>query len=1017
MPEPLAAATVLLGAAGTGKSTALRALTAELASRRGSERVVGVAADRRSARDWQAAVAREVGGAAPVVTTMTGLAQQLLQGHRFGAPPWQISPGTGDPHDPWGDGELRILTAPEQELAIREVLAGSIPPGDGEGPGVTWPAEWKDALQTRSFARQVRRAVARARRLGWEPDDLMREAAAAEDAGWLALAGFLREYLQILDWQGALDYSEVALRALRRVQAEDPTDGLVVLVDDGHHLDPTQARLLQQIAARGHLIVTADPDQSTASYRGADPAALRLLAADADITVLDRVHRGGAAMRDARARLMGPRWYAGLPGAVAATFRAPAATHEGDRLEAIEFDDPRAQAQHVARRLLQEHRDGLAWGDMAVLVMSPAGESDELVAALGRARIPVHVPTADTALADQPAVSVLLLAAALLDTPDLRAPDTDVLWEALLTSDMCGVTPRRLRELRRWAGDPTADLSWGALAADPAATAACPADLADVVAALGDLSRRLTSAARVESRGGTPAEVLWELWNGADGAWPARLRARALGEGAAAVSAGRDLDAVIEVFRLAERAPERWGGHRSFAVFVAELAHQEIPAEPDLSLGSAGDRVTLMSLHRASGREWPFVVVTGLQESRWRASDSGGLLDVGRLTGDALLDEAPRGAAAEMRRLFGVALSRASRSLLLAACGGPDDPPTRLLADAGLSAVRVTGAPDVPPTPLELGLAARRLAAVGDDEDALTALALLSRARDRDGNPRFPGADPRRWDGISPWTVGVASLRPTDRPLTLSGSALSLLNRCQLRWLLQRELAGDAPAGAAVGFGLIVHAAAAAIAAGDDSDSASLVDREWVDDDYDAPWFARSRYGEAVDAVERARSWLATRGSAVTPEYPIDTVLPVRDATGRELDRIRLVGSADLVEFQPDGLLVWDYKTQRTPTSQADTDDNIQLTVYQAAVESMEARPAAGAGLVHPCVPAGTREPHSPKVRHQTAVAERRERLDDVLRDSAGAIRAESFGVSPGPACRTCPFTALCPAHHSGGAG
>ena len=130
-------------------------------------------------------------------------------------------------------------------MRVREILQGTAASGS-----VDWPAEWKPALGTRTFARQLRRAVAHARRLGWEPDALIGEARSGGDAGWVAVGQFLSEYLQVLDWEGALDYSELALRALRRCETRPVggESGFVVLVDDAHHLDPTQVRLLEAVA-------------------------------------------------------------------------------------------------------------------------------------------------------------------------------------------------------------------------------------------------------------------------------------------------------------------------------------------------------------------------------------------------------------------------------------------------------------------------------------------------------------------------------------------------------------------------------------------------------------------------------------------------------------------------------------------------------------------------------------------------------------------------------------------------
>ncbi len=996
---------VLVGPAGTGKTVALHEATVTLAERHGAHRVVGVAPDRSAARAWQRAVARELPGAAPLVTTVTGLAQQVLLGTPLGAAAAHRAPAA----PPDEDGPLRILTAPEQELRIREVLAGA--------PDTGWPAEWKDAVGTRSFARQLRRAVAHARRWGWEPDDLQRVARDSGDDGWLGVSRFLTEYLQILDWEGSLDYPEVTLRALRRWERDGAGD-LVIVADDLHLLDPTQARLLATATARGLLLGAGDPDQCVASYRGADPAAFRFLLTEAQAVRLTTVHRGGAAMRDARAQLFGSRWYPGLPPEWAPDYRQVAAAAGADHLAAVEYDDAHTQARHVAHRLRAEHRAGRPWRHLAVLVSSPAAETAELVRALGQARIPVHVPTADAALVEQQAVATLLRAADLVLAPDPFAPHLEATWRDLATSDLGQVAPRLFREFLRWAAT-GGEACAADLARDPLPLAQCPDRLREVADALTDLAGRVRSARRRESQGATPAEVLWEVWHGPDGAWPERLRRRAIGTGAAAVAAGRDLDAVIEVFRLAERAPERWGGHRGLAALVAELGHQEIPAEPDLSLGPPGDRVTVMSLHRAAGREWPVVIVTGLQESNWQARDGGGLIEVARLTGDELLAQAPRQAAAEMRRLFGMALGRAGRTLVLAACGGAGDPPTSLLADAGLTVERVAGPPDRPQTPVDVLLQARRRALLGPTADqrsgAVAALAALTGERDGAGGPRFPGADPRTWDGARDWTVGVAPLRPAGRPLSLSGSALAVLDGCALRWLLQRELSGDRSAGPQVGFGLTVHAAAAAIVAGDTADSATLVARSWCADDYDADWHAAQERRAAVVAVDRLRDWLATRPGALAAERPIEAVLPVRDPEGTVVDAIRVTGSVDLVETHADGVAVWDYKTRRTAAAAADVAHDVQLAVYQAALAELTGQPAAGGGLVFACVPAGTREPLLPKVRRQEPLALRQEWADGVLVDAAGALRSEQFRATPGPGCRTCAFAAMCPARGPGG--
>jgi hypothetical protein len=65
------------------------------------------------------------------------------------------------------------------------------------------------------------------------------------------------------------------------------------------------------------------------------------------------------------------------------------------------------------------------------------------------------------------------------------------------------------------------------------------------------------------------------------------------------------------------------------------------------------------------------------------------------------------------------------------------------------------------------------------------------------------------------------------------------------------------------------------------------------------------------------------------------------------------------------------------------------------------------------CVAAGAAD-DQPKVRQQPPVADLADRTSDLLVRSAGAIRDEQFTPTPGPGCRTCPFTASCPAQRPG---
>jgi superfamily I DNA/RNA helicase len=113
---------------------------------------------------------------------------------------------------------------------------------------------------------------------------------------------------------------------------------------------------------------------------------------------------------------------------------------------------------------------------------------------------------------------------------------------------------------------------------------------------------------------------------------------------------------------------------RFLAAHDAALAHLETLRVPDA-------RVELLTVHGAKGREWQTVVVLGLEEDRFPNRRS-------------LVDAAdPRRALEEERRLAYVALTRATRRLVLAF-----DParPSRFLGEMGLLP-EATGPPRAPP--------------------------------------------------------------------------------------------------------------------------------------------------------------------------------------------------------------------------------------------------------------------------------------------------------------------------------
>src|SRR5262249_12656956 len=133
---------------------------------------------------------------------------------------------------------LRLLSSPEQDVRLRELLAGAQHLGR-----TPWPGGLEAALGTRGFAREVHALLSRARELGRSPDESAAVGRHAERPEWVAAAEFMEEYLTVLDFEGALDYSELIHRTALLAETTDVRADLrrrfaAVFVDEYQDTDP-----------------------------------------------------------------------------------------------------------------------------------------------------------------------------------------------------------------------------------------------------------------------------------------------------------------------------------------------------------------------------------------------------------------------------------------------------------------------------------------------------------------------------------------------------------------------------------------------------------------------------------------------------------------------------------------------------------------------------------------------------------------------------------------------------------
>ncbi|MFE9647895.1 ATP-dependent helicase [Streptomyces sp. NPDC006365] len=403
---------LVLAGPGTGKTTTLvESVAARIGRGTDPERVLVLTFSRKAAVELRDRMALRIGAArAPQATTFHSFCYALVRAH-------QDSNLFVEP--------LRLLSGPEQDVAVRELLAGQ---PDLERLGlahVRWPDELRACLTTRGFADEVRAVLARSRELGLGPDALDSFASRIGRPDWRAAATFLAEYLDVLDMQGVLDYAELVHRAVLLTRRPEVAARLaaqydVVFVDEYQDTDPAQVRLLHGLAGGGNTLVAfGDPDQSIYAFRGADvngilefPEAFpRPDGTPAPVEVLRTSRRSGAGLLAATRLLTRRMPLTRLPAEKVRAHRELTPVRDGGRVEVYTYPTPGTELDNIADILRRAHlEDGVPWGEMAVLVRAGHRTVPTVRRTLTAAGVPLDIDGDDLPLRHEPAVSPLLTA-------------------------------------------------------------------------------------------------------------------------------------------------------------------------------------------------------------------------------------------------------------------------------------------------------------------------------------------------------------------------------------------------------------------------------------------------------------------------------------------------------------------------------------------------------------------------------------------------------------------------------
>lgn len=997
---PVDQSAILIGAAGTGKTTAL--LTRLTALVQGgiisTDQAVVVMPHRAAASAVRDQLIIDIGVSSdgPLVRSIASIAFEI------------VAEAHGRP--------VTLLTGSEHDQLIRDLLEGEI---EDNADGY-WPAQiGRDVRAVGAFRAELREALLRLTEHGIDPDQASDhaffEAHADRHPEWRALARFASQVRRV----GAEAYpdqrdSASLVTEAATIVASGGVGGLagrlrVVFVDDVHESTESTLSLLRALHARGVAIcATGNPDVASSGFRlgRTDSVALfsQRVAPGAERYALSHSHRMGRSIAQAYRQLTSA---IGTSGVVEQRVFVDDEAAPAGRVVSLTAPTARQEVERIADviRSLRLGDDQIDYREMVVVTRS-ATAARQVEGMLARAGVVTVRNAARLLLAKEPGSRWLVQLAWLCYQSDPFGPDSSVEnipehIRTVLESPLGGLDPLALRRLRRQlrsralteypAGEFDPRFSGEALLRAAMRTPSEFDQLGtpegqrafEAARAVAELSRRVNDLS-VE-------ELIYELWlrsNTED----ALIRASA-GTGVMADEAHRALDAVVSLQAAARRFTER-RPDESGEVFLAELRGADI-ADDALVPDRVDDAVLVTTPSALIGRNYRVVILAGLQRGRWpNLRPRHQLLGIDRLLAWRAGDTGPVDPSSmrdELRsdeyRLAALAVSRARDLVVLSAVQSDDDTPSPLL----VLGQPVAGDSEAPELALRLPGARsyvarlrRRLVQsvqVGNpDEAAATALARLA-------GEGYHGAHPDDWYGLVERSTQDPVLGQDPR---VSPSSVEKLESSPLRWFI--DTYAPEPSDPSRSVGTLVHLALERVNEDNPSAAAMLatVQERWDAISFDAAWVKNGRYRSVERMVARVAEYLEAARADGREKVAAEARFEL------DIEGVSVTGSIDRIERTRDGsFFVIDLKTGKTAPKASEIPEHAQLLIYQlaiaeGAVPGLVGTVPAGAAIVS----IGARLGGAELLRQQPLDAEMAERVRALILRSAALMRGPSYSAA-----------------------
>ena len=940
-----------------------------------------------------------------------------------------------------GDNEYVLISGAEQDAFIRELLRNP----DNFG-SISWPKDLELALGTRGFAREIRDLILRANERNLSYNDLAQLGEKLGEKYWPAAIDFWKSYDDIMALRFGnvpgtplrIDPSSIIVRAIEKLQknpdllaryrATFPT----IYVDEFQESDASHRALLRLLTTTD-LTIFADGDSAIGRFRGADPESMRDIPElfSAEIITLETPHRFGPEIAD-------------LSAATASKIRTFSPSRKkylsaSERPESINCIDVRKLAtqsdcaNYIAHAFRSAHlRGGIAWSDMAIILRSPGAGVSALTRAFALNGIPVDIDSSATALAENPVIRPILIVARIATGTLALTPQNWEVIEDLLRSPLGGADSLSMRTMRLALNKAYhTEIVDQELAPEEIKSSVeillesltVPVTYVNwqELAPLKRINDLITAAKKSLEASSDISDLLWAIWSAAKdyegSALANSLRTTALRGGVRGASADRDLDAVMQLFESARRFSERMPGSNP-SLFIEEISGETILSDSITAQGDRGDVVTITTVHSAKGLQWKYVALMGLQEGIWpNLRQRGSLLGSERLvesirTGftarDALESSAASALIDDERRLFHVALSRASEQLIAVGYSEEDSEPSIYFEEL-FEYVHGADSEAAETTELSRALTSHALVAVlrrnlldpdyPNKEFAASLLARLS-------TEGIESADPKNWWGYSELSSTAPIIAPGEE-IVISPSNLQSFSECQLKWFLERNGGRDGDSSAAL-IGSAIHALASLLHHEPDVDISEMQDRlaaNWKMIDRAKGWVKEYELDQASEKLKKFFAWhRANTRQLIGVEEKFETVI----------GNVRLKGTVDRLEIDSDGkVYIVDLKSGASDATKETVQSNMQLAGYQLAIARdgfVNQHPGTTPGGAELVFLGGTTNSASVKTQFAINVDETEEKIIELADLMSGA----TFTATINSRCRTCGVKSMCPLQPQG---